>query len=55
MEEQKYYPKKNKFYLENIGSSTELEIIQKLIYNYYLIFNCVILNLKNIDSKSWKK
>ena len=31
MEEQKYYPKKNKFYLENIGSSTELEIIQKLI------------------------
>ena len=31
MEEQKHYPKKNKFYLENIGSSTELEIIQKLI------------------------
>ena len=31
MEEKKHYPKKNKFYLENIGSSTELEIIQKLI------------------------
>ena len=31
MEQQINYPKKNKFYLENIGSSTELEIIQKLI------------------------